>query len=219
MVDARARAVIFDMDGVLVDSEPVNVEALAVLLAAHGVRYTEAENDEFVGVSDREHFTALRERYRLGPTVEELIKRWTGLVLQLIPTRSRPRPGVPEVLERLSQRSYRLALASSALRPVIDARLAALGVAEHFPVIVSALDVARGKPAPDVFLAAAARLGVPPDRCLVVEDSRNGLLAAKAAGMRCAVVPSPATRLQAFAEADFLLGGLPDLLGILDRPD
>jgi beta-phosphoglucomutase-like phosphatase (HAD superfamily) len=77
--------------------------------------------------------------------------------------------------------------------------------------------VGRGKPAPDVFVAAAERLAVPPDGCLVVEDSRNGLLAAKAAGMRCAVVPCAHTRHQDFREADHHLAGLPDLLTLLQR--
>ena len=113
-----------------------------------------------------------------------------------------PMPGVPEVLERVRAGGYRLALASSAEVRLIQANLTALALGPLFEAVVSGTQVARGKPAPDVFLAVADRLAMAPDRCLVVEDSRNGLLAAKAAGMRCAVVPCAYTRHQDFREAD-----------------
>jgi HAD superfamily hydrolase (TIGR01509 family) len=205
-------AVIFDMDGVLVHSEPVNFEALRRLLASHGVRYTETDNDEFVGVTDREHFGALKERYGLAPSVDDLCRRWLDLVLDLIRDHTEPELGVPDVLRTLAARGFRLALASSAVPAVILARLTVLGIIDAFQVIVSAADVECGKPAPDVFLTAASRLSVPAERCLVVEDSRNGLLAARRADMMCAVVPTPTTRHQGFEEADVRLGGLPELL-------
>jgi HAD superfamily hydrolase (TIGR01509 family) len=124
-------------------------------------------------------------------------------------------PGVPEVLGRLRADGYPLALASSAELRVIHANLAALALAPLFAAVVSGTQVARGKPAPDVFVAAAERLAVPPGGCLVVEDSRNGLLAAKAAGMRCAVVPCAHTRHQDFREADHRLATLADLPAVL----
>jgi beta-phosphoglucomutase-like phosphatase (HAD superfamily) len=108
-----------------------------------------------------------------------------------------------------------MALASSAEVRLIEANLAALSIRPLFEAIVSGTQVACGKPAPDVFLAAADRLGTSPAQCLVVEDSRNGLLAAKAAGMRCAVVPCSYTRDQDFREADHRLSALPDLLALL----
>jgi HAD superfamily hydrolase (TIGR01509 family) len=126
-----------------------------------------------------------------------------------------PMPGVPEVLERVHASGYRMALASSAELRIIDANLTALALGPLFEAVISGTQVARGKPAPDVFLAAAERLGVAPGGCLVVEDSRNGLLAAKAAGMRCAVVPCAHTRHQDFGEADHRLGALDELLPLL----
>ena len=124
-------------------------------------------------------------------------------------------PGVPEVLGELGARGYRMALASSAEPVVIATNLDALDLGRFFEAIVSGTEVARGKPAPDVFLETAKRLGLPAERCLVVEDSRNGLLAAKAAGMACAVIPCATTRHQDFREADYRLQALPDLRALL----
>src|SRR6266545_149107 len=124
-------------------------------------------------------------------------------------------PGVPDVLGELLTAGYRMALASSAEPVVIATNLDALDLGRFFEAIVSGTEVARGKPAPDVFLETAKRLGLPAPRCLVVEDSRNGLLAAKAAGMACAVIPCATTRHQDFREADYRLDTLSDLPALL----
>jgi HAD superfamily hydrolase (TIGR01509 family) len=121
-------------------------------------------------------------------------------------------PGVPDVLERIRQAGYRLALASSAEPEAVAATVEVLGLGRLLEAVVSGDQVTRGKPAPDIFLEAARRLEVTPGRCLVVEDTRNGLLAAKAAGMACAVVPCSFTRQQDFTEADARVGALRDLL-------
>jgi HAD superfamily hydrolase (TIGR01509 family) len=118
------------------------------------------------------------------------------------------------VLERIRAAGYRLALASSAEPDAVAATVDVLGLGPLLEAVVSGDQVARGKPAPDIFLEAARRLGVAPGRCLVVEDSRNGLLAAKAAGMACAVVPCSFTRQQDFTEADARVAALPDLLSL-----
>jgi HAD superfamily hydrolase (TIGR01509 family) len=204
-------AVIFDMDGVLVDSEPLHVEATRRLLATYGVVYSEAENEEFIGFTDLEIFATLRIRHGLVPSTEELARRFASGLIGLLEREAVPRPGVPAVLETLQRSGYRLALASSSTPEVIAATLRALRIERYFPIVVSSVEVGRGKPAPDVFLAAASRLGLPPSRCLVVEDSRNGVLAARRAGMACIAVPCATTRHQDFAEADLVLGTLDEL--------
>ena len=208
-------AIIFDMDGILVDSEPLNFEALRRVLARYGVTYTEADNEPFVGVTDLEHFRALRHLHRLEPVESELIWEYTDVLLRLIQERTAPMPGIPEVLHALGRAGYPLAVASSSTPEVIAATLGVLGVGQLFKAVVSGAEVARGKPAPDVFLEAARRLRVPPAECLVVEDSRNGVLAAKAAEMRCVAIPCRATRHQDLAEADARLGGLEELLALV----
>ncbi|MEX2221725.1 MAG: HAD family phosphatase [Candidatus Rokuibacteriota bacterium] len=212
---AKIQAVIFDMDGVLVDSEPFGFEALRRVMTRYGLGYSEEENAEFLGRTTLESCSILKDRHGLPDSAKALAAFYIEGMLQQIENGPIPMPGVPDVLERVRASGYRLALASSAERRVIHANLAALSLTPLFEAVVSGTQVARGKPAPDVFLAAAELLAVAPDGCLVIEDSRNGLLAAKAAGMRCAVVPCAYTRHQDFREADHRLAALPDLLTLL----
>ena len=210
-------AVIFDMDGVLVDSEPLGMEAMRRVMARHGVFYTEADNREFLGRTTPESCRILKARHRLDADEGELVRLYVDHLLALIRERPRPMPGVPDVLAAVAGAGYRLALASSAEPEVIAANTGALDIARFFEHAVSGTEVERGKPAPDVFLETARRLDVAPGRCLVVEDSRTGLLAAKAAGMACAVVPCASTLYQDFREADYRIRALPELIPLLAR--
>ena len=211
----RFAAVIFDMDGVLVDSEPMHLDAMREVLRPYGVPYTDEENEQFFGFTDLEVFRILRERHGRLPDARELAHRRAELLVRQTRERTVPMRGIPEVPRRLRALGYRLAVASSSAVEVIEATVEVLGLAPVFEALVSGLEVGRGKPAPDVFLETARRLALPPRDCLVVEDSRNGLLAAKAAGMACAAVPCPATRHEDFSEADFRLATLPELLQLL----
>jgi HAD superfamily hydrolase (TIGR01509 family) len=124
-------------------------------------------------------------------------------------------PGVPDVCHRLGAAGYRLGLASSAAAEEIAAVIDALGLAPRLGAWVCAADVPRGKPSPDIFLEAARRLGVAPAGCLVIEDSLNGLRAAKAAGMACVVVPNAFTRHQDHSAADLRIASLTELLPLI----
>jgi HAD superfamily hydrolase (TIGR01509 family) len=208
-------AIIFDLDGVLVDSEGIGFETLQGLLRTYGVDYRVEDNEPFIGINDRDHFTALKARHGLRPSVDELIAEQTSRLLAQVETRTIAMPGVPRVPERLRAAGYPLAVASSSLPDVIEARLEALGVRRLFGVVVSSFHVPRGKPAPDVFLEAARRLSVRADACLVVEDSVHGLRAAKAAGMRCAVVPTAGRWPDGGVSADVRLASLLDLEPLL----
>jgi HAD superfamily hydrolase (TIGR01509 family) len=202
-------AVIFDMDGVLIDSEPIHVEATRALLAEHGVAFDLEQN--FFGCTDREVFRALKARYGLAVGEAELASAWIAKVVGLLAGPLEPLDGVPGVLHRLRRSRVRLALASSSAPAIIAATLAGLGLSGVFEFTVSGHDVARGKPAPDIFLEAVRRLGVPPSECLVVEDSYNGLCAAVAAGIRCAAVPCASTAGQDFGRAAVCFGSLSEL--------
>jgi HAD superfamily hydrolase (TIGR01509 family) len=209
-------AVVFDMDGVLVDSEPLHLRATQAALGERGASYTERDNQAFFGATDAEMFRVLRILFDVDTPTPALVEAKRRALVRLVRAEARPLPGVPGVPLSLREAGYRLALASASAPDVIRAVLQAVRLDTVFEALVSGDEVPRGKPAPDIFLMAARRLGVEPAACLVVEDSRNGVLAGKAAGMVVAAVPCPATSHEDFGAADFVLPsleGLPKLLG------
>lgn len=198
-------AVLFDMDGILIDSEPLHLRATQSALGEPGPSYTDRDNRAFFGATDAELFRILRILFNLRATTEELVAGKMHHLQTLIRTEGRPLPGVPTVPRQLREAGMLLGLVSSSARPVIRVVLETVGLDRAFQTIVSGDEVARGKPAPDGFLTAARRLQVEPELCLVVEDSRNGVLAAKAAGMLVAAVPCRATSHEDFSPADLVL--------------
>jgi len=214
---ARAiEAVIFDMDGVLIDSEPIHFEATRALLADLGVDYVPDLDENFFGCTDSDVFHALRSRYGLEADEGQLAAAWVARSVKLLSRPLVPMGGVPDVLHALRRSGTRLALASSSAPPIIAATLNGLGLSSLFEFTVSGHDVERGKPAPDIFLEAARRLEVSRDALLIVEDSFNGLSAAVAAGIRCAAVPCPSTARQDFTRAAVRLSDLTELLPWLE---
>ncbi len=205
-------AVVFDMDGVLIDSEPVHFEATRALLADLGVEYVPDLDENFFGCTDYDVFHALRSRYGLVADESELAAAWVERSVKLLSGPLLPMRGVPDVLHRLRRSGIRLALASSSAPPIIAATLNGLALQGLFEFTVSGHDVARGKPAPDIFLEAARRLEASPEALLVVEDSFNGLSAAIAAGIRCVAVPCPSTAGQDLTRAAARLRDLTELV-------
>jgi beta-phosphoglucomutase-like phosphatase (HAD superfamily) len=210
-------AIIFDMDGVLMDSEPLHLRATRFALGARAQSYTERDNQSFFGATDAEMFRVLRILFDLDAPTEELVSRKREHLVSLIRTEGRGLPGVPEIPLRFREAGLPLGLVSASARPVIDAILEAVGLIGAFETLVSGDEVARGKPAPDGYLMAARRLAIDPGRCFVVEDSRNGVLAAKAAGMTVAAVPGPTTIHEDFSPADLVLPSLEALPKVLER--
>ncbi|HEV8674518.1 MAG TPA: HAD family phosphatase [Methylomirabilota bacterium] len=208
-------AVIFDLDGVLVDSEPLHLRATQAALGARGPSFSERDNRAFIGATDVEVLRVLRILFDLPDPTPALVEAKNRHLVALIRAEVRPLPGVPAVPKGLREAGWRLALASASSPSVIKAILERVGLEGEFEAVVSGDEVSRGKPAPDGFLMAARRLGAPPEQCLVVEDSRNGVLAGKAAGMRVAAVPGPATRHEDFSAADLVLPDLEALPAVL----
>ncbi|MFF8387145.1 HAD family hydrolase [Streptomyces kanasensis] len=183
-------AVLFDLDGTLVDSEPNYFEAGRRTLARHGVTDFEWErHTDFIGIGTRETLAVLRSAYAIAAPLEELLAAKNGHYLDLARAGTRVFPGMRRFVERLHAAGVPMAVASGSSRTAIGAVLAGTGLAGYFPVLVSAEEVPRGKPEPDVFLEAARRLGADPADCVVVEDAPPGAAAAHAAGMRCVAVP------------------------------
>ncbi|WP_369208486.1 HAD family hydrolase [Streptomyces sp. PU-14G] len=211
MSSSSARpAVVFDLDGTLVDSEPHYYEAGRQLLAAHGVRgFTWEEHSRFIGVGTRETLETLRRVHGLTTPVDELLTEKNRLYLQLARSGTEVFCEMRKLVERLHSAGIPLAVASGSSRTAIDAVLGATSLDALLPLRVSAEEVAHGKPEPDVFLEAARRLGVEPADCVVLEDAVPGAEAAHRAGMRCIAIPYvPASAEDpAFTKAGLLFAG------------
>jgi HAD superfamily hydrolase (TIGR01509 family) len=183
-------AVIFDLDGVILQTEEVWDEVRGRYVVGRGGRYDEAAQRAMMGMSAPEWSRFLHEELGVPGTPEEI----SADIVRLMVARYRERlpliPGAREAVERLAGR-WRLGLASSSNRPLIDAALELSRLDRLFATTVSSEEVARGKPAPDVYLATAHRLGVSPGSCVAVEDSHSGIRSAKTAGMRVIAIPNP----------------------------
>jgi HAD superfamily hydrolase (TIGR01509 family) len=179
----RFDAVIFDMDGVLIDSEPLHFAVLSELLAHSGHIYTRAENEQFIGTTSEAMFTTLIARYGLAGSVVEYIARYDEALLQVLNEPHPPAAGVAALIARLRELGIRVGVASSSRQEWVAATLRSLGLADAFEVVVSGDNVERGKPDPAIYLLAAQLLGVAAERCLAIEDAPNGVQSARAAGM------------------------------------
>ena len=199
-------AVVFDLDGVLLDSEQLLDETREQLAKERGGRWHDRAQRDMMGMSSREWSRYMHETIGLPESPEdinrEVVERLAAAYREQLPVI----PGAREAVERLAAR-WPLGLASSSNRELIDLALELLGVRRLFKATVSSEEVARGKPAPDVYLEAARRLGVDPAHTAAIEDSHNGILAAKAAGMRVIAIPNrhfPPDE-QALGQADVVL--------------
>jgi len=183
-------AVVFDLDGVIVDSEQVWDEVREAYVRETGGTYTDRSARDMMGMSSPEWSRYMAEALRVPGTPEEINAAIVERMLARYGEAPPLLPGAVEAVQRIGA-WVPLAIASSSNRELIDAVLRVSGLASDFGVTVSSEEVPRGKPAPDVYLEAARRLGVDPARCGAVEDSHNGIRSAKAAGMRVVAVPNP----------------------------
>ncbi len=203
--------VIFDMDGVLIDSEHVWDGVRERLAHARGGAWHPGAQRDMMGMSSVEWSRYMHDRIGLSESPEEINRLVVDEMLQLYADGPPWIEGAPEAVRRTAE-TCRIGLASSSNRELIDAVLAAGGLTELFGATVSSEEVPRGKPSPDVYLEAARRLGVDPTTCIAVEDSHNGIRAAKAAGMACVAIPDERFPPgDALAEADIVVGSLAEL--------
>ena len=211
--------VVFDLDGVLLDSEQVWDETREELVRERGGRWHDQAQRDMMGMSSLEWSSYMHDELGLEHAPEEI----SAEVVRRLEARYRERlpllPGAREAVERLAAH-WPLALASSSNRELIDLALELMGVEQLFRATVSSEEVARGKPAPDVYLEAARRLGIEPTRAAAIEDSHNGIRSAKAAGMRVVAIPNPhfPPGDEALAEADVVVPGVASLTPAMIEP-
>ena len=206
-------AIIFDLDGVLADSEQWWTEIDAKLLAEHGVTYRGEYHQNVVGVSYRVAVEFYKKAFGLSLATDEMMRRRGEIATEFFANHVGLFPNVKEVLEELRQMKLHLAVATSSVsasaRPFLDRHQ----LTGFFEVIVTGEEVEHGKPAPDIYLCAAQKLGIRADACLVIEDALPGVAAAKAASMRVVAIPDRrfVDPRDYEKEADYVLNSLKEL--------
>jgi len=201
------------MDGVIIDSEPIHQRIEDEMFRELGLMITDEEHQSFVGTTTSFMWEMLIEKYRLPYTPLELVEEGHRRFFNKLSTLGevQPMPGLMPFLKRLKDKGIRTAVASSSSRKLVEPVLMLLGVRDYFELLVCGDDVERGKPEPDIFLRAAAIMDVLPEECIVIEDSENGVKAAKAAGMRCIGFKNPNSGKQDLSRSDVVIEGFFDL--------
>ena len=212
------KTIIFDMDGVLIDSEPYWREVEKAIFLKEGVLITDEMCYDVQGLK-AEHVveTWVKQFPHLKHSVTEYVAWIQDGVQQKISTEGKPMDGVLETLEFLRQKGCKMLVASSSNYVLINTVIDRLGIRKYFDVIHSSQDEKLGKPYPDVFLHAAARIGSRPEDCIVIEDSANGVRAAKAAGMTAIAIPAPSNYSNpVFDMAEYKLRNMGEVIGIFE---
>ena len=213
------RAVIFDLDGILADSEPWWNEIDSKLLAEYGVIYRGEYHRDVLGVSYRLAVEFYKKAFGLSASIEELMRRRGEIATEFFANRVGLFPSTKRTLERLRDMKVHLAIATSSVsasaRPFLDRH----GLTPFFDGIVTGDEIERGKPDPDIYLRAAKKLGIGADACLVIEDALSGIAAGRAAGMRVAAIPDRrfVDARDYEKEADYVVGNLSEIPALVRR--
>lgn len=206
------KAIIFDMDGVLIDSEPVHLEAHRRLMEKLGLEFNRQYYMQFIGSTTEHMWNKMKEDFGITLTNDELMKMSDEFVKEINGVEGYPvMAGASKLIKKLHNAGLKLAVASSSGMERINSSLEKLGVTDMFDVVVSGMTVENPKPAPDTFLEAARKLKCTPDECIVIEDSLNGMKAAKNAEMICVMYENPGLSEQNSEFAYYILQGFEDI--------
>ena len=218
---SELRAIIFDLDGLMADTEPLHMLAFNLVLQAAHVphQYDRKEyGEKFVGITLQKNAEDVCEQFALPQSPDDIVRAQRALFSLLISDvrNVKPMPGLCELLDFVEQRGLTKAVASGSQQDEVEKILRGLGVTERFPHVVSGTGM-RPKPDPEIYLTALGRLGASPAHTLALEDSNAGVRAAQAAGLRVIAVPSEFTRHQSLTEADLITDSLTDVIFYLSR--
>ncbi|UKS29592.1 HAD family phosphatase [Paenibacillus sp. HWE-109] len=206
------KAFIFDMDGVIIDSEPMHFDIDVKTMNFFGVTISPQELEEFVGMTNPEMWKILKQKFNLSNSVSDIIEYQLSSKIEWIRTTEiSPINGIYELILELKKHNIVLGIASSSPIKFINEVLLKFKIRDYFDCIVSGEEVAKGKPEPDVYLEAARLLGVDPSDCMVLEDSRNGIQSAKSAGMTCIGFINKNSGNQDLSRADIIVNSIKDI--------
>ncbi len=214
------KAVIFDMDGVMIDSEPLWEKTERILLARRDIEYTPTYRDQIVGLNQNDSGKLLVDTFELKEKVEDVISERVEILTAIYEEELEVVSELIPLLEDLRDNQFKLAVASSSPLRVINFVLDMFSLHEYFPIVVSGECTDDGKPHPAIYLHTADRLEVEPSECVAIEDSINGVRSAKAAGMYCIAVPDKRLSQEEFQNADLIVSNLskisPDLINFFE---
>ena len=215
----KLEAVIFDMDGVLVNSEPWHYEIECILFKRLGLDVPDDVHLTYIGTANDHLYSDLKRRYNIQMTLPELLEWDTEYRIEVFQQMSlmTPNPGLIDLLEDLRSSNLKLAVATSSVPGIVGIILEKCGIKSYFDSIVTTEQAGKSKPAPDVFLMAANNLGVLPENCAVFEDSFNGIKAAKDAGMLCIAYQPNNELLQDVSGADKFIQSFTEINPFLIR--
>jgi len=199
-------AVIFDMDGVLIDSEPFHLDVNEKIFENLGINLSEDEYLSFIGTTHKDMWTTIKNRYNLPQGVPELVNMQISGNIEYIKNEEIEEiNGITNLLSRINSENIKIGIASSSPTEVIELVTNKLGIRDYFSSIVGGEKIKKGKPAPDIFLKAAKCLNAKPSDCIVIEDSKNGVQAAKTAGMKCVGFKNPNSGNQDLTKSDLII--------------
>ncbi len=201
------RAVLFDMDGVIIDSEPIHYELSKLYFNELGLDIDDEEYYTFVGIGDKEIFFRLKEKYGLTLASDEMAATYEKRYIAYLRSMKNEEPirGIQILVQDLHKRGLLLAVGSSASRENIEIVLERFQLKEYFNTIVSGYEVEKSKPYPDIYIKAAEKLGVDPAECIVIEDSSNGIKASRSAGMKSIAYRNHNSGEQDLSQADIII--------------
>ena len=204
----KKQAVIFDMDGVITDSEPLYAEAINEVLASHGHVLTPDDHRAVMGSSIDDTWAYVARRFDIDGPLDPWKAAYDEAVVRLLGSKTEPALGLFELLDALHRLGVKVGLATSSKAVWVEAVLDRLGANGRFQATATCEEVAGAKPDPDLYLLAARKLSVAPERCLAIEDTPRGIRSAKAAGITTVAVRTESTAGLAISEADFIIESL-----------
>lgn len=209
------KGVIFDMDGVLIDSEPMHYKVfMQYSETVLGLDIADEEYNTFIGTTNLHIFTFLKGKYHLPREVADMVEEYEEKIEEFLHASKKttvPIVGVDILARKLYKEKLKLAVASSSAKQRIDIVVNMFDMDQYFTAKISGQQVKNSKPAPDIFLLAAKTLGLSPEECVVIEDSTNGVAAAKAAGMKCIGFNNPSSVNQDISRADLIIDSFAEL--------
>ncbi len=206
------KAVIFDMDGVIIDSEPMHVKIETNLFEKLGVEIQKSDHESYIGMPIEDLWTKVKNDFNLTNDVEELMENHRQEIYNYMSSTDLPvLPNVKKIITEVHEQNLKLAVASSSPKEIINLVVERLELKNSFNFLISGEEVTKGKPDPEIFIEAAKQLSVSPEECLVIEDSKNGVIAAKESGMKCIGFQNINSGSQDLSKADDIIDSMEKL--------